>query len=29
MLKLLSKNEVNPDEVLNFAKIMKINGEIS
>lgn len=29
MLKQLSKNEINPDEVLNFARIMQNNGEIS
>jgi len=29
MLKQLSKNEINSDEVLNFARIMQTNGEIS
>ncbi len=29
MLKQLSRNEINPDEVLNFARIMQANGEIS
>lgn len=29
MLKQLSKNEINSDEVLNFARVMQTNGEIS
>ncbi len=29
MLKQLSKNEINPEELLNFADIMKSNGELS
>ena len=29
MLKQLSKNEFDPDELMNYAQIMKTNGDLS
>jgi hypothetical protein len=29
LLKQLSKNEYNPEDLLNYAKLMKINGDMS